>query len=51
MPPHLLGMVVIVQMFYPDEAFKMFGSHHHGGGGDAIHAAADRTVDWLAERR
>ena len=21
-------MVVIVQLFYPDEAFKTFGSHH-----------------------
>ena len=46
-----LGMVVIVQMFYPDEAFKTFGSHHHGGGDDGIHNAADKTVDWLAERK
>ena len=35
-------MVVILQLFYPDEAFKIFSSD------SAVVHAADNAVDWLA---
>eukprot|EP00965_Chrysotila_dentata_P192581 6175261-Pleurochrysis_carterae.AAC.4 len=39
-----LGMVVFLQLFYPDEARKIFN-----GNNDAVLAAADNTVDWLLQ--
>ena len=40
-----LGMVALVQLFYPDEAFKVFGDDA------AILRAADNFVGWLASKR
>ena len=37
-----LGMVVLLQLFYPDMAFKLFE-----GNDGAVVAAADAAVDWL----
>ena len=40
-----LGMVVLLQLFTPEEAAKTFGSND-----DALLTAADNVVDWLATR-
>jgi len=37
-----LGMAILLQLFYPDEAFKVFA-----GNDASVQAAADNTVDWL----
>ena len=40
-----LGMLVFLQLFYPDVAWRLFD-----GDDDHVRAATDNTVDWLLDR-